>query len=270
MTMGTLLSVRDCSFRYPDGAFELDRVSLDVAAGELLGLVGPNGSGKSTLLRLMAGILKASPDQVRVAGRPVSSYRRRELAREVAFLPQGPPIAFDLTVREVVALGRYPHQGPLGLASREDERVIEEVLREADAWAMADRFFSTLSGGERQRVLVASILAQQPAIMLLDEPSAALDIHHRSHVFDLLRGLTARGIAIVVVTHDLNTASEFCDRLALLCAGCLVAVGPPEEVIREDLLSEAYETPVRVVAHPLTGAPMVLVLGRRTHGAHAT
>jgi len=261
-----VLSVAGCSFSYGEGQFCLRGISLEVGGGELVGLVGPNGSGKSTLLRLMAGILRPADGEVLVAGRPVSSYQRLELARQVAFLPQSPTAAFEMTVREVVALGRYPYQGPLGLLRDSDNRAILDALRDAEAEPLAERYFSTLSGGEKQRVLLASILAQQPRVMLLDEPAAALDIHHKSHLFDLLWMLSRKGIAAVVVTHDLNAASEFCDTLALLEGGRLIEAGPPPRVMREELLAQAYQTPLRVVEHPVTSSPMVLVLGRKVRG----
>lgn len=263
--MDVVLSVHDCCFSYGEGDFQLQNISLAVRGGQMLGLVGPNGSGKSTLLRLMAGVLRPQQGHAEVVGRPIGSFHRLELAREVAFLPQNPSPSFEITVREVVALGRYPYQGALGLLSETDEQVILQSLAETDCAYLADRYFSNLSGGEKQRVLVASILAQQPRIMLLDEPTASLDIHHKSGVFDVLWSLSRKGIAVVVVTHDLNTASSFCDTLALLRKGELVETGPPGRVIREDLLAEVYQTALRVVEHPITSAPLVLVLGKRTH-----
>ena len=262
--MPPVLTVHNCSFSYEEGRFHLRDISLTARGGRMLGIVGPNGSGKSTLLRVMAGILCPSDGWVEVAGRPVETYPRRELAREVAFLPQSPASSFEFTVREVVAQGRYPYQGAFGLLSEADQEVVRQTLRETDSEPLADRYFSTLSGGEKQRVLVASVLAQEPRVMLLDEPSAALDIHHKSHVFDLLWTLSRKGMAVVVVTHDLNTASQFCDELVLLREGRAVKHGPPVHVMQEDLLADTYETPLRIVAHPITGQPMVLVLGERT------
>ena len=264
--MDAVLSVNGCSFSYGEGRFCLRDISVAVRSGEFVGLVGPNGSGKSTLLRVMAGILRPPQGDVLVGGRPVSSYRRLELARQVAFLPQSPTASFEMTVREVVALGRYPYLGPLGLLTESDSRVIRQALSDVESGPLADRHFSTLSEGEKQRVLLASILAQEPRVMLLDEPAAALDIHHKSHMFDLLWLLSRKGIGVVVVTHDLNSASEFCDTLALLQGGRIMEVGPPSQVMREDLLAETYQTPLRVVDHPVTSSRMVLVLGRRLHG----
>jgi len=266
----TVLSVQRCSFAYEDGQFALQEVDIAVRGGEMLGIVGPNGSGKSTLLRLMAGLLKPQGGTITVGHRDLASYRRRSLAREIGFLPQNAAPSFEYTVKEVVALGRYPYQRGLGLLSREDSEAIEQALCETAAYGLKDRLFSTLSGCEKQRVLVASVLAQQPRIMLLDEPSASLDIHHKAAVFDLLWTLSRKGIAVAVVTHDLNIASQFCDSLVLLANGRLVESGAPASVIREGLLSEVYETPVRVVEHPLTGLPMVLVLGKKTRESRQT
>jgi len=261
--MDAVLSVDDCSFAYTEGDFALRDVSLSVERGRMFGIVGPNGSGKSTLLRVMAGILHPLKGRIEANGKALGDLARRELAREMAFLPQSSAPAFELTVREVIALGRYPYLGAFGLLGDADTQAIDEAMRETDTVVLAHRHFTTLSGGERQRVLVASVLAQEPSIMLLDEPSASLDIHHKSDVFDLLWSLSRKGIAVVVVTHDLDTAGRFCDTLALLHEGCVLETGPPSQVMREDLLSDAYGTPLRVVEHPLTSTPMVLVPGKR-------
>ena len=257
-----LLSVTDCSFAYRDGGFQLAAVSVGVHAGEVLGIVGPNGSGKSTLLRLMGGLLRPSGGRVELGGRPVSSFGRRGLARRMGFLPQSPETAFPFSARQVVAMGRYPHQSGFGFLSRDDVRVIEQALAETDSGGVADRDFMTLSGGEKQRVLVASVLAQEPSLMLLDEPTAALDIHHEAEVFDLLRRLSRTGIGAVVVTHNLNAASQFCDRLLLLSGGGVACCGPAGQVLEQEMLSRVYRADVRVVRNPLTDTPMVIVMGR--------
>jgi iron complex transport system ATP-binding protein len=262
-----LLSVRSCSFRYGRGEFELDGVSLEVRAGEVLGIVGPNGSGKSTLLRLMSGILAPVRGEVLLGGASVRSVGRRRLARRLAFLPQSPEAPFRYSVREVVAMGRFPYQGAFGFLAEHDIEVVERALADTDCASLGDRDFSTLSGGEKQRVLIAGILAQEPAVMLLDEPTAALDIHHCCEVMDLLWGLSRRGIAVAAVTHDLNTAGQFCDRLTLLSGGRMVRSGAPAEVLQEDLLCGTYGSQVRVAANPFTGLPMVTVLGKAAHDA---
>ncbi len=260
-----LLSVRDCSFSYADGGFHLAGVSLDVRAGEVLGIIGPNGSGKSTLLRLMSGALRPTGGKVLLEGASLRALSRRRLARRLAFLPQDPQTTFRFRVRQVVAMGRYPHQGVFGFITDEDVRVIELAMQHTETAGLAGRVFSTLSGGEKQRALVAGILAQEPAVMLLDEPTASLDIHHQGEVMDLLWRLSRQGIAVALVTHDLNAASQFCDRLALLSAGRLVRLGGPGEVIEEGLLSQTYGEEVRVVPNPITSNPLVLVLGRAAH-----
>ncbi len=260
-----LLSARGCSYVYPDGGFRLDDVSLDVHAGEVLALVGPNGSGKSTLVRVMSGFYTPDGGMVLLDGRPIHRMPRRKLARELAFLPQEIPAAFRFSVREVVAMGRFPYQSAFGFVSAEDAAVVQQVMEETGTTGLADRVFSTLSGGEKQRVLVAGVLAQQPRVVLLDEPTAALDIHHQADVLDLLWRLSRKGIGVVTVTHDLNAASQFCDRLALLSRGRLVRVGRPAEVIDQDLLCNAYGADVRVLENPLTAGPLVLVPGEAAH-----
>lgn len=261
----TLLRAEDCSFRYGRGEFELSDVSIAVRSGEVLGIVGPNGSGKSTLLRLLSGVFQPRAGHVLLDGVALRSHTRRELARRVAFLPQSPGTAFGFSVRQVVAMGRYPHQGAFAFMTERDRAAVSEALRETQSSELAARAFATLSGGEKQRVLIAGILAQQPDVMLLDEPTAALDIHHCSDVMDLLWSLSRKGIAVVAVTHDLNTASQFCDRLALLVEGRIARIGSPAEVLQQELLAHAYGAPVRVAENPFTCCPLVTVLGRSAH-----
>jgi iron complex transport system ATP-binding protein len=263
-----LLSVQECCFAYPDDeGFRLECVSLEARAGEVLGVVGPNGSGKSTLLRLMAGLLRPERGAVLLSGQPVLGRRRKELARTLAFLPQDLETSFPFTVRDVVAMGRYPYQGTFGLLSSRDMEAVEAALRETATTSLARRRFSTLSGGEKQRVLIAGVLAQEPSVMLLDEPTAALDIHHAAEVFDLLRILSRKGIAVVAVTHDLNAAGQFCDRLVLLGAGRVARSGAPREVVDAQLLSQVYGADVRVVENPVTRTPMAIVPGGTAHDA---
>ncbi len=230
---------------------------MEAGLGKVHGIVGPNGSGKSTLLRLMAGILRPTEGEVSIEGSPLSAFSRRELARKAAFLPQQAAASFDLLARDVVSLGRYPHQQGLGFPGAEDEVVVERVMRETECENLADRYLSTLSGGERQRVMIASILAQEPKVLLLDEPSSSLDIHHKAHIFGLLSLLSRREMAVVLVTHDLNMAAEYCDQLFLISEGMLLHQGSPGQVMRADILSQAYGAELRVATHPLTGAPLV-------------
>jgi len=260
-----LLELRGGCFSYGRGEFALRQVDVRLRAGEVLGIIGPNGSGKSTLLRLLGGLLRPDSGQVLLDGRPLRTFGRRELARRVSFLPQSAETAFRFNVREVVAMGRFPHQGPLGFLSEGDVAAMERCMAETDVARLADRTFNTLSGGERQRALVASVLAQEPDVMLLDEPAAALDIHHKSGVMDLLWTLSRKGMAVALVTHDLDSAGRFCDRLLLMADGRRLCVGPPGQVMRPGRLSEAYGADVRVLPDPLTGTPMAIVPGKRAH-----
>ncbi|MCD6416041.1 MAG: heme ABC transporter ATP-binding protein [Planctomycetes bacterium] len=260
-----LLEVQDCSFSYGSGEFGLEDVSLHVARGEVVGLVGPNGSGKSTLLRLMGGFLRPSSGELLLEGRAVRQMQRRELARRLAFLPQSPASAFSFTSRQVVAMGRFPYQGAFGFMRPEDARAVKLAMEETHTAYLAERSLATLSGGEKQRVLIAAILAQEPALMLLDEPTAALDIHHRVEVLALLRALAGKGIAVALVTHDLNAAARFCDRLVLLSGGRAVRSGTAAEVMEAELLAQVYDAPVRVAQHPISGDPMIFVAVEESH-----
>ena len=255
------LKAESVSFAYEPGRPVFKAVDASVAGGETVGLVGPNGSGKSTLLRVMCGLLRPQGGAVSLNGRPLSAYSGRDRARRVAFLPQAVNPAFALSVFEVVCLGRYPHMGAFGALGPRDKEAAERCMRDTEVEYLRARGFLTLSGGERQRVLLASILAQEPDILLLDEPTSALDIHHQIEIFSLLDRLAhnrPRGYGILVVTHDLNLAARFCDRILLLGLDqSMLAEGPHDVVLTEALLSRAYGAPIRVSRHPETGAPLV-------------
>lgn len=257
--MKRILTAEGVSFAYEPGTYVFTGVDAVVRGGEIVGIVGPNGSGKSTLLRVLCGLLRPSAGRVLLDDRPLHGYGRMDRARAVAFLPQEVNPAFALTAIEVVTLGRYPRLGPFAALQPRDYAVAERCLADTETFDLRDRDFLTLSGGERQRVLLASILAQEPDLLLLDEPTSALDIHHQFEIFVLLRRLAAHGYGIAVVTHELNAAARFCDRLLLLAphTGAHLAYGAPEEVLTEPLLSQAYDAPISVTRHPVTGSPLV-------------
>ena len=257
--MNRCLRAEGVAFAYETGNDVIAGISAAVSSGEVVGLVGPNGSGKSTLLRVLAGLLKPHAGRVLIDERPVSAFSSRARARIMGFLPQLVSPVFSLTVFEVVCLGRYPHLGALGALQPHDRSVAERCLRDAEMLALHDRDFMSLSGGERQRVLLASVLAQEPDLLLLDEPTSPLDIHHQVEIFALLKRLAGEGYGIGVVTHDLNLAARYCDLLCLLShtATGLIAAGRPEDVLTESLLSQAYDAPIRVCRHPITGAPLI-------------
>ncbi|MFB3905466.1 MAG: ABC transporter ATP-binding protein [Acidobacteriota bacterium] len=251
------LRLDNVSFSYRDG-FRLGKISLEIGSGSFLGLIGPNGSGKSTLIRLMSGELKPEEGTVLLENRPVSFFSTIELARRMAVISAEQYFDFPFLVRDVVAMGRFPHSRRTQRRQSRDEEMIEEALRLTEAAPLADRPISHLSSGERQRVLIARALTQEPAVMLLDEPDAHLDLHHQLNVFRLLHRLNLeRGISVVLVLHDLTAAAAFCRRLALLDRGILIKHGNPEEVITPEVIQRVYGPDIMVYRNPLTGKPTV-------------
>jgi len=232
-------------------------VGFRVPDGSLYAVLGPNGSGKSTLMRALLGVVEPESGQVRIDGRPVEAWKRRELARAVGAVPQQEPLAFPMTVRALVAMGRYPHLGPLRTEGPDDRRAIAEALDRCDATHLAERAVETLSGGELQRVRIARALAQEPRALALDEPTASLDIRHEMTILQLLRRSADRGMTVLLITHNLNMAARFADRLLLLDEGAMGAEGTVEEVLREDVLEAVYRWPVAVSRDPASGALQV-------------
>lgn len=231
----------------------LHGVSVSVRAGEVLALVGPNGAGKSTLLGALAADLTPVAGGVRINGRAVGEWSARELALRRAVLPQAAALSFPFSVEDVVRMGRAPHGGDAG----EDEVAVAEAMAQAEVTGFASRPFSALSGGERARVALARVLAQRAPLLLLDEPTAALDLRHQELVLRLCRERARAGDAVVVVLHDLALAAAYAHRVAILRAGRVAADGPPEVVFTEELLSDVYDQAVEVFPHPRTGAVVV-------------
>ncbi|MEV5976026.1 heme ABC transporter ATP-binding protein [Streptomyces sp. NPDC052114] len=236
----------------------LSGVSLAARAGEVLALVGPNGAGKSTLLAALAADLAPDEGVVRVCGRPASGWPAPELALRRAVLPQSAALSFPFVVEEVVRMGRAPWAGTR--LADDDDRIVREAMAATEVGGFAARPFSALSGGERARVALARVLAQRAPLLLLDEPTAALDLRHQELVLRICRERAAAGDAVVVVLHDLGLAAAYADRVAVLRGGAVAAEGAPGEVFEEGLLSEVYRQPVEVFPHPRTGAPVVAPL----------
>ncbi|MBZ9640224.1 heme ABC transporter ATP-binding protein [Streptomyces sp. PSKA30] len=237
----------------------LNGVDVAVRAGEVLALVGPNGAGKSTLLSALAADLPATEGVVRIHGRPAGQWPAPELALRRAVLPQSAALSFPFTVEEVVRMGRAPWAGtPL---EDQDDAAVAAAMAATEVTAFAVRPFSALSGGERARVALARVLAQRASLLLLDEPTAALDLKHQELVLRLCRERARAGDAVVVVLHDLGLAAAHAHRVAVLHAGRIAADGPPAEVFSDRLLTDVYDQPVEVLPHPRTGA--VLVTPRR-------
>ena len=240
----------------------IDDVSLTLAPGEMLGVIGPNGSGKSTLMRLLSAVLRPDAGEIRVHGRPIGAYSRRDLARAIAVVPQDMVIEFPFSVTEVVLMGRSPHLGGFAFEGDRDLEVARRAMQRTGVLELAERSIHELSGGERQRVILARALAQEASILLLDEPAAFLDIRHEVEIYDLLQTLQHEGNSVLTVLHDLNLAALYCDQVALLKAGRLVRIGTPAEVITYAVLTEVYDTEVYVDVNDVTGAVNVLPLSR--------
>jgi iron complex transport system ATP-binding protein len=256
---GPYLAVRDVEFAYPRGAAVLQGVSLSVERGRLACLLGPNGSGKTTLLKVLVGLLRPLKGEVRLAGIPIARYPRGALARRVAYVPQETLSAVGFTVLETVLMGRSPHTGALGFEVARDWFAAREALRQTDAEAFTERSLEELSGGERQRVIIARALAQEPDVMLLDEPTAFLDIRHQHAIYGLLRRLVKeKDLTVICASHDLNLAAAYADILILLSRGRVAAAGGPEEVMRPEVLAAVYETPVEVRRDEVTRRPYLL------------
>jgi iron complex transport system ATP-binding protein len=246
-----------------DGEPVVREVNFTLARGQFLGLVGPNGSGKSTVVRALSRVLPPLRGQVLLDGVDVQRMRARELARRLAVVRQEAAVGFDFTVREVVLMGRAPHLSRFGLERSRDYEIAEECMALTTTAAFADRPITSLSGGERQRCMIARALAQEPGVLLLDEPTAHLDINHQIEILDLARRLTSqRSLATMVVLHDLNLASQYCDQLILLADGRVMAHGSPREVVDEGHIRAAYGADVQVRLHPTTGRPYVTLLSR--------
>lgn len=238
----------------------LHAISLQMQAGEFLGIIGPNGCGKSTLLAALTGWLPLRQGQVLLDGKPLRQYPTQTVARMVAVVPQASTPAFAFSVRETIEMGRYPHLGRLAGISAADRVIVDEALELTDLLHLQHRSVDRLSGGEYQRVTIARALAQQPKVLLLDEPTAHLDIGHQQAIFTLLSSLhTTRQMAILCVSHDINLAATYCRRIILLSQGNIIAEGSPEQVITEELLQQVYGTLVRVHAHPSHGGPLVVM-----------
>jgi iron complex transport system ATP-binding protein len=254
-----LLEVRELDFGY-GGRFRLAGVSFEVAAGEILGVIGPNGSGKTTLVRLVSRVRAPERGEIRLAGTSLARLSRQALARQVAVLPQDVAPAFALTVEELVLMGRHPHAEGRFFDTAGDLERARDAMGLAGVKELAGQPLDALSGGERQRVTLARALAQEPRLLLLDEPTSHLDLRHQREVVGLLRRLNReRGLTALLVSHDLNLAGEVADRILLLSAGRIARIGTPAQVLDEAVLEAAYGCPVRVEKNPDSGRPVVTI-----------
>jgi iron complex transport system ATP-binding protein len=255
-----ILEARSIAVRYQrNHPLVLEAVSCQVQPSELVAVVGPNGSGKTTLIRALLGLVPLEQGSVLVDGRPVGQWSRRSLAQTVGVVGQQEEAVFPLRVAETVMLGRYARLGPLGAPGPADRAAVRTALERCDIVGLADRSADSLSGGEWKRVRIARALAQEPRALVLDEPTASLDVRHEMELFELVRQLVDAGLAGLVITHHLNLAARFADRIVLLDRGTVVAVGTPRQVLDRETLSRVFEWPVAVTIWS-DGSPQVVPL----------
>lgn len=262
VTTTTVWTLRDVSFSHADATHPtISHVSLEIRAGGMTALIGPNGAGKSTLLQLLLGTLTPSAGEVRFQNRAVADWPRKDLAREVGVVPQGETEPL-FTVRDIVAMGRYPYLGPWQAERPEDAAAIDRAMERCDVTSLSRRWLSTLSGGERQRARLARALAQEPSVLVLDEPTTFLDVGHEMTTFALLRDLCDAGTTILLATHNLNLAARYADEIVLMHAGRIAAHGTPAHVLTPEHFASVYAWPVAIVSHD-TGAPQIVPLDPR-------
>ncbi|HEX6559743.1 MAG TPA: ABC transporter ATP-binding protein [Longimicrobiales bacterium] len=266
--MSATFETRSLSVRYPHAAGRaLDAVNARVVRGSFCAVIGPNGSGKSTLIKALLGALSPEAGSVLFDGKPLPEWSRRELVLRIGAVAQSEEMPFPVSVRDLVAMGRYPKLGALRSEQAADRDAIERALRRCDVQQLSDRSVASLSGGELQRARIARALAQEPSTLVLDEPTVALDVAHEMVVFELLRSLCrVEGWTVLVATHHLNLAARYADELMLLDAGRLVIAGAPAAVMRQDVLEDVYGWPVLLHQHTGpgfdSGAPQITPLSR--------
>ena len=266
--MPAVFELQSVFFQYGRGGdaspWALCNVNLHVNGGEVLGIVGPNGSGKTSLLKLLAKLLQPQKGEITLYGQSLKAVTQNEVARQVAFVPQDNQPTFAFSVAEMVLMGRFPHRRRsrwdygFGWDSQEDCAIARQAMTTMDVLHLAERTVMELSGGERQRTVIARALTQTPNVLLLDEPTAFLDLQHQLEICSMLRSLQdERDLTIVIVSHDLNLASQYCDRIVMLKGGEMFATGSPKEVMRPDLLESVYDCGVLVDVHPQSGLPRI-------------
>ena len=257
--MKRILETRDLVFSRANG-WKVDISKFSLENNEFLGIIGANGAGKSTFMRLLAGVLEADSGEVLLYGKDLHRYERSEIAKIIGYLPQESSYQFDYTVAQTVELGRFPHKNGFARLSRDDREIVQRSLERTGLVPLQERNISELSGGERKRVALASVLALEPQALLLDEPVAALDIHHQVQFYKLLRELSKEGLSIAVVTHELNLAAMYCTKLLLVENGCVSAVGSPEEILTLENIKRNYGDTIGVFDHPNSRGKVVLPL----------
>ena len=257
--MEPILKLRNIGFKYEENEV-LKNIDLDVNSGEILGILGPNGSGKSTLLRVMDGILIPQSGEIHINGKPYRNFKRSHLAREVAMVAQEQHFRFSFSCIEVVLMGRFPHLKRMQFENHNDLRIAMEAMKATHAQEFAERSIHDLSGGEKQRVLIARALAQEPRVILLDEPTSFLDLKFKREVFKLISSLSnEKKLGVAIVSHDIDLVAQYCSKIILLKNGTVYRKGDPYTVITAENIEDVYECPVLVDQNPLSGSPRVSV-----------
>lgn len=261
--MNSAIHIKNLGYAYGD-LHVLEGLSFSVQKGDFFVIIGPNGSGKTTLLKIISGILKRQTGKLEILGTPIQNFSRKSLARTIALVPQMAPVDFPFTVTEVVLMGRSPHLGMLGLEHERDLEIATQAMVFTRVEHLSNRKLDQLSGGERQRVMIARAICQEPQIILLDEPTASLDLAHQVRVMDLMEKLKEeRGVTIIMVSHDINLAAMYGNHLLLLKAGKIVNLGPPDHVLTFQTLEEAYGCPLLVDKSPLGEFQRVTLVPRK-------
>jgi iron complex transport system ATP-binding protein len=255
------LKIQNVSFHY-ESVKALESVTFEVQSGEVLGVIGPNGSGKTTLLKCINMILKPESGTVFIDEKDISGLSRKDIAHRIGLVPQHSHVSFPFTVLDVVLMGRMPHLGRfMGKETQRDLEIVEKAMELTNTYHLANRLIDELSGGEFQRVIIARALAQEPNLLLLDEPTLHLDISHQLEIMELIRELAKnRELTAIVVSHDLNLAARFCDRLLLLNSGKIYAIGHPKEVLSPEKIREVYHINVKIGYHPENRSPNIIPL----------
>lgn len=253
------VEVKDIDFDYVNSQILKD-ITFTASEGEFLGIIGPNGSGKSTLIRLMSKIISPKVGTVYYGEQDLNTLSRRDVAQRVAVVPQESPIGFSFTVKDIVLMGRHPHMGVFESEGERDHEIARKSMEITRTYHLRNRMVTELSGGERQRVIIARALAQTPRVLLLDEPTANLDIHHQIEILDLVKKLTENGLIVICSIHDLNLASMYADRLLALREGKIITLGTPACVLTEEHVHHIFGIDVIIKPHPETGTPYVILI----------
>lgn len=263
-----MLSIENISAGY-DGELVLRNVSMKAQAGRFIGLIGPNGSGKTTLLRVISGVLVPKAGQIFLNGTRLEKISRRNLAQTLACLSQDISLDLSFTVYEIILMGRSPHLPKMSKETTKDFEIAKRAMKLADVSHLADRLITEISGGERQRALIAMCLAQEPKVLLLDEPTSHLDIAHQLSALDLIRKLNRQaGMTVIAVFHDLNLAAEYCDKLLVLDRGGVEAFGSPEDVLTTDMILKVYGAKVQILQNPASNKPHIVLTADMNHSAN--